>query len=153
MSYFECNRTKSTLFTLNTDCFSFEIGYCFSWMKTRNVGHSWVDPHAIDSHFSVFPSDIWCKLHKLLIIKSKRNIDSPNVALNEDSKVSSKFVKKMWPIEYRIVRNITIFVIALWLGRWLHHHNSRSFHLWSVLNQTVSNSDLIFFKLIAIASS
>lgn len=33
------------------------------------------------------------------------NMNSTNVALNGDYKVSSEFVKKMWLIEYRIVND------------------------------------------------
>ena len=35
-------------------------------MKMRTAVHSLVDPHTIDSLFFVLPSDVWCKINKLL---------------------------------------------------------------------------------------
>ena len=44
------------------------------------------------------------------------NINSPNVALNEDSKVSSEFdPKEMWLIEYRIVKKYHDFYHCAWV--------------------------------------
>ena len=43
-----------------------EIGYCCTLMKTRTAAHSWFDPHTRHSLFFVFPSDVWCKINKLL---------------------------------------------------------------------------------------
>ena len=57
---------QSTVFILNLDYLLCEIGYCCTLRKTRNAAHRWVDPHTIDSLFFVFPSDIWCKINKLL---------------------------------------------------------------------------------------
>ena len=44
----------------------------------------------------------------------------------EKSKVSSKFLKKMWLIEYRIV---TTYQDSYYCHIQLHHHNSRGFHV------------------------
>ena len=44
------------------------------------------------------------------------NINSPNVALNKDSQVSSEFdPKKMWLIEYRIVKKYHDFYHCAWV--------------------------------------
>ena len=44
------------------------------------------------------------------------NINSPNVALNKDSKVSSEFdPKKMWLIEYRMVKKYHDIYHCAWV--------------------------------------
>ena len=51
------------------------------------------------------------------------NINSPNVALNKDSQVSSEFdPKKMWLIEYRIVKKYDFYHCA-----WVMNINSPDF--------------------------
>ena len=41
----QCNRTKNLLF--QSQLFLCKIEYCCTWMKIRNAGHSWVEPHAV----------------------------------------------------------------------------------------------------------
>ena len=69
MSYFQCfSVTVSAIYCFNpkTGYALCEIGYCCTLMKTRTAAHSWFDPHTIHSLFFVFPSDVWCKINKLL---------------------------------------------------------------------------------------
>ena len=54
-------------------------------MKTRTAAHSGVVPHTIDSLSFVLPADIGCKTQ---IVEVPMNINSPNVAQREESKVS-----------------------------------------------------------------
>ena len=60
------------------------------------------------------------------------NINSPNVALNKDSKVSSEFdPKKMWPIEYRIVKKYHYFYHCAWVMN-INSSNIASDKYWRV---------------------
>ena len=74
-----------------------EIGYCCKLMKTRTAAHSRVNPHTIDLSFFVFPSN-------KQIVKVLWNINSPNVAYREDSKVSRFLLNIMKLVEYRIAK-------------------------------------------------
>ena len=67
LSYFEWfSVTVSAIYCLNPKlsyvlC---KIGYFCTLMKTRTATYSWFD--LINLLFFVFPSDIWCKINKLL---------------------------------------------------------------------------------------
>ena len=69
MSYFECVSVAVPEMESFNPKFRLSLcktGYCCTLIKTRNAAHSRVDPHTIDSLFFVFPTDIWCKINKLL---------------------------------------------------------------------------------------
>ena len=68
MLQYNCTNNNDWIYLFHpkyTTDFFCEIGYCCTWMKSRNR-LSWFDPHAIYSLSSVFPWYIWCKLKKLL---------------------------------------------------------------------------------------
>ena len=70
-------------------------------MKTRTGAHSWVDPHTIDSLFSVFP----CKIvNKLLNSYEYQLIKRWFSGRLEGFKVSSWFLKIVKLVEYRIAK-------------------------------------------------
>ena len=113
----QCNSTsndESTFLILKID-WVFAGNWVLRYINKNAKG--WVDPHAKYSLSSVFPWYIWW---------SAININSPNVDKKEKSKVSSKFLKKMWLIEYRIV---TTYQDFYYCHIWLYHHNSRGFHV------------------------
>ena len=85
-----------------------EIGYCCTLMKTRTAPHSLFD--LINSLFFVFPSDIWCKIYKLLKYYEYKLTKSCLQGRLEGFKVSSWFRKIMKVVEYRIAK---IFIIVV----------------------------------------
>ena len=82
-------------------------------MKKRTAVHSWFDPHTIHSLFFVFPSDVWCKINKLLKYYEYQLTKRCLEGRLEGFKVSSWFLKIMKLIEYRMLRNVTIFIIVV----------------------------------------
>ena len=100
----QCNSIGNLLFYVLR-----EIGYCCTSMKTRTAAHSWFVPHTTDSLFFVFPSDIWCKINKLLKYY-KYQLTKPCLAGRLDGfKVSSWFLKIMKLVEDRIAKKCRDF--------------------------------------------
>ena len=85
-----------------------EIGYCCTLMKTTTAAHSLFD--LINSLFFVFPSDIWCKINKLLKYHEYQLTKRCLEGRLEGFKVSSWFLKIMKVVEYRIAK---IFIIVV----------------------------------------
>ena len=141
MSYFECfSVTISTIYCSNPKLrlFLCEIEYRCTLMKTRTAAHSWswVDPHTRDSLFFVFPSDICCKIDKLLKYYEYQLTKHCLGGILEGFKVSSWFLKKMKLVKYRIAKKCHDFHHCC---RWLHHHYSRSCHVqFYVMKQSLT---------------
>ena len=71
-------------------------------MKTRTAAHSWFD--LINSLFFVFPSNIWCKINKLLKYYEYQLTKRCLEGRLEGFKVSSWFLKIMKVVEHRIAK-------------------------------------------------
>ena len=147
MSYFQClSVTVSAIYCFNPKlrlialC---EIGYCCTLMKTRTAAHSWFDPPTIHSLFFVFPSDVWCKINKLLKSYEYQLTKRCLEWRLEGFKVSSWFLKIMKLLEYRIAKKCHDFHHCC---RWLRHHYSRGCHVRFYFNETVFNSDNLILK-------
>ena len=140
MSYFECfSVTVLTIYCLilNLDCFMRKIGYWCTVMKTRNTAHSWVNPPTIhvDSLFSVFPSDIWYKINKLLKYYEYQLTKLSSEGGQEGFKVSSWFLKIMNLVEYQIAKKSLNFHHRCTCRCRLHHHYSWGYHVWFYLTK------------------
>ena len=120
-----------------------EIGYCCTSMKTRTAAHSWFVPHTTDSLFVVFPSDIWCKINKLLKYYKYQLTKRCLAGRLDGFKVSSWFLKTMRLVEDRIAKKCHDFHHCC---RWLHHHYSRGCHVRFHFNETLFNSDDLILK-------
>ena len=83
-----------------------KIGYCCTLIKTRTAAHSWFD--LINSLFFVFPSEVWCKINKLLKYYEYQLTKSCLNGRLEGFKVSSWFLKVMKVVEYRIAKTDTL---------------------------------------------
>ena len=102
-SYFEClGDRQSTVLILNQGYVSRKFGYRCTLMKTRTSEHNWFVPHTTDSLFFVFPSDIWCKISKLLTYYEYQLIKCCLEGRLEGFKVSSWYLKIMKLVEERI---------------------------------------------------
>ena len=124
MSYFECfSVTGSTIY-----CFNPKLRLCFvrNWVllyikesanRCAQLSRSSYYSHRFT--FFVF------SLQNKQIVKVLGNINSPNVAQREDSKVS-RFLKIMKLVEHRIAKKCHDFHHC---RRWLHHHYSRGCHV------------------------
>ena len=109
MSFFECfSVTVSTVLILNEGSVLCEIGHCCTLMKTRTAAHSRFD--LINLLFFVFPSDIWCKINKLLKYYEYQLTKRCLEGRLEGLKVSSWFLKIMKVVEYRIAKIFTIVI-------------------------------------------
>ena len=122
-------------------CLNPKLRLCFvrNWVllyinENENAAHSWFD--LINSLFFVFPSDIWCKINKLLKYSEYQLTKRCLEGRLEGFKCSSWFLKIMKVAEYRIAK---IFIIVVDGRR--HHHYSRGYHVRFYFNETVFNSD------------
>ena len=110
MSYFECfGVTVWASYCLNPKlrlCFVRNWVFC-TFMKTRTEADNCFD--LINSLFFVFPSDIWCKINKLLKYYEYQLTKRCLEGRLEGFKVSSWFLKIM-VVEYLIAK---IFVIVV----------------------------------------
>ena len=110
MSYFECfGVTVWASYCLNPKlrlCFVRNWVFC-TLMKTRTEADNCFD--LINSLFFVFPSDIWCKINKLLKYYEYQLTKRCLEGRLEGFKVSSWFLKIM-VVEYLIAK---IFVIVV----------------------------------------
>ena len=111
--------------------------------------------------FSVFPSDIWCKINKLLI-KSTMNIYSPNVALIDLVTVfyailTSRQVREKLQFLYgNLMPNNFCRTAPKKLlchdfhhcCRWLHRHYSRGCLVRFYFNEAAFNSDNLILKVL-----
>ena len=111
MSYFECfGVTVWASYCLNPKlrlCFVRNWVFC-TLMKTRTEADNCFD--LINSLFFVFPSDIWCKINKLLKYYEYQLTKRCLEGRLEGFKVSSWFLKIMKVVEYRIAK---IFIIVV----------------------------------------
>ena len=140
MSYFECfGVTVWASYCLNPKlrlCFVRNWVFC-TLMKTRTEADNCFD--LINSLFFVFPSDIWCKINKLLKYYEYQLTKRCLEGRLEGFKVSSWFLKIMKVVEYRTVHNCC---------RWLHHHYSRGYAVRFYFNETVCNSDHLILRVL-----
>ena len=83
----------------------------------------WVVPHSIRSLSFVFPWYIWCKFNKLL----KYNKDQFTKRWLE-GKFEGFFGDSQGNVAHRIPNNYE-YQDFYHCSRWLHHHNSRGFHV------------------------
>ena len=106
-----------------------EIGYCCTLMKTRTA--------TIDSLFCVFPSEIWCKITKLLKYYGYQVTKRCLEGRLEGLKISSRFLKIMELVEYRIAKKFQEFPHYC---RSLHHRPySRSCHVrFHLMKQSIT---------------
>ena len=136
MSYFECfSVTVTTIFSLNPKLRLF-FGYCCTLMKTRlTAAHSYVDPRTIDSLFCVLPSEIWCKITKLLKTTMNMIFNSPNVALLKESLFEGRIPKNL-----KIDLRHTCLNTALQLvGKKLSSSKELAWSLYTVWHKVLEN--------------
>ena len=127
--HFISTNQQSTVLILHLGLF-FVRNWVLLWctlMKTRNAAHGWVDPHTIDSLFFVFPSDMWCKINKLLKYYDYQLTKCCLEERLEGFKVYSWFLKILKLVEYRIAKKRHDFNDHCW--GWLRHHHSRVCHV------------------------
>ena len=98
-----------------------------------------------DSLFFVLPSDIWCKINKLLKYYEYQLTKCCLERRLEGFKISSRFLKTMMLVEYRIAKKCHDFHHCF---RWLHYHYSRDCHLRFYFDETVFNSDDLILKVL-----
>ena len=124
MSYFEC--FSVTVWTIS--CFNPKLRLFFvrNWIllyinenANRYAQLTRSDPHTIDSLFCIFPSEIWCKITKLLKYYGYQLTKCCLEGRLEGLKISSWFLKIMKLVEYRIAKTFQEF-----------HHYCRSLHHW-----------------------
>ena len=121
-------------------------GYSTGWLRhfiaTRR--YELFNLRSAEARDAVFPSDIWCKINKLL---KYYEYQLTNVALIEGKlegfKLSSWFLKIMKLVKYQIAKKCHDFNHCC---RWLHHH-SRGCHVRFYFNETVFNSDDLILKV------
>ena len=139
MSYFECfGVTVWASYCLNPKlrlCFVRNWVFC-TLMKTRIEADNCFD--LINSLFFVFPSDIWCKINKLLKYYEYQLTKRCLEGRLEGFKVSSWFLKIMKVDEYLIAK---IFVIVV-------DGCNIIIHVRFYFNETVSNSDHLILRIL-----
>ena len=122
---FECFRVtkndESTFFIQNMDFFCGKLGIAVHEWERETL--SWVVPHSIRLLSFVFPWYIWGKFNKLLK-DNKYQLTKRWL----EGKLEGFFGDSQGNVAHRIPNNYE-YQDFYHCNRWLHHHNSRGFHV------------------------